>query len=310
MSPSDREPSGAEPIERVSLPSGVDLRVIRWEPDGSGGGATGDQAPWLLVHGLASNARLWDGVGARLAAAGHRAVAVDQRGHGRSSKPDDGYDTPTVADDLPLLLDELGWDRANVAGQSWGGNVVVELAHRHPSRIASVVGVDGGSIRLADQWPDWEDCAEALAPPPLLGRSVAEIESWLAGMAADWPEEGRAGTLANFEIRDDATIAPWLTFERHLAVLRGLWEHDPFERFPTLEPPLLLIGAGPEEPLDATQLARTERMNAAADMAGGESLWFRPAHHDVHAQRPAEVTEALLAFASRVSSTGPTTRPE
>lgn len=292
-----------EPIERLALATGVDLRVIRWEPDTSAevmsGSDIDDRTPWLLVHGLASNARLWDGVGAHLAAAGERAVAVDQRGHGRSSKPDEGYDTPTVADDLAPLLDELGWDRAHVVGQSWGGNVAVEFAHRHPSRVATVTGVDGGSIRLADQWPRWEDCAEALAPPPLLGRPVTEIESWLADMAADWPEEGRAGTMANFEVRDDATIAPWLTFDRHLAVLRGLWEHDPFERFPTLDRPLLLVGAGPDEPLDAAQTARTERLEAAAAMAGGASLWFRPAHHDVHAQRPAEVADALLRFAGR-----------
>jgi pimeloyl-ACP methyl ester carboxylesterase len=56
---------------------------------------------------------------------GHTVVAVDQRGHGRSSKPDDGFDMATVAHDLELLVGELGLDRPIVAGQSWGANVVV-----------------------------------------------------------------------------------------------------------------------------------------------------------------------------------------
>lgn len=285
MSDSDSDDRD-ERLERVALSSGSELRIIRWEPEDK---ATG--APWLLVHGLASNARLWDGVGARLAAAGHRAIAVDQRGHGRSSKPDDGYDMATVADDLAFLIDALELDRPAVAGQSWGGNVVIELAHRHPDLLSLVVGVDGGTIRLADQWPEWEDCARALAPPPLLGRPLSEIEGWLASSAADWPETGRLGTLANFEIRDDDTIAPWLTLERHLSVLRGLWEHDPFDCFPHVAIPTLLIGAGDE----GVTTAKDARLDEAVAMLDrGAAAWFRPAHHDVHAQQPEAVAALLL----------------
>ena len=92
-------------------------------PDGDGPGRC-----FVLVHGLASNARLWDGVAARLAAAGHPVLAVDQRGHGRSEEPADGYTTDRCADDLLALTEVLGLvgDRAPVAvGKSWGGNVVV-----------------------------------------------------------------------------------------------------------------------------------------------------------------------------------------
>lgn len=281
-------PSEPGPIERVDIASRQSLRIVRWEPNGEPTGP-----PWLLVHGLASNARLWDGVGAALAARGRRAVAVDQRGHGRSSKPDGGYDLPTVADDLALLVEALGWTEAAVAGQSWGGNVVVELAHRHPQLTAALVAVDGGTIRLADQWPDWEDCAAALAPPPLAGRPSSEIEAWVNTMAADWPATGRAGTLANFELNDDQTIAPWLTFERHLEVLRGLWEHDPFLLLPEIETPTLFIGAGPDE----SKRNRVEQ--AAASMPRGAVRWFPDAHHDVHAQHPLEIAELLVEAETR-----------
>ena len=68
--------------EMHPIPSGVELHVLRWEPP-SGTAAT--ERTWVLTHGLASNARLWDGVARRLAAAGHRVVTVDQRGHGAST---------------------------------------------------------------------------------------------------------------------------------------------------------------------------------------------------------------------------------
>ncbi len=277
---------------QVPIGSGVELRTIRWEPDRAPVGA-----PWLLVHGLASNARLWDGVGRRLAEAGHLAVAVDQRAHGLSSKPAGPYSMEQYADDAAGLIDALGWDRVNLVGQSWGGNVVVEAAVRHPERVALVVGVDGGAIDLAGRFPDWSETERLLAPPRLAGTPLAQIEQWLASSATDWPEEGRLGTLANFELidGDEPTIAPWLTFERHLAVLRGLWEHDPFARFGELTVPLLLIGAD-----DGTAGAddKHKALDRAVSLAPeAKAVWFSPAHHDVHAQKPDEIVELLLRAA-------------
>jgi pimeloyl-ACP methyl ester carboxylesterase len=274
---------------RHPLASGVELHAMHWDPADD---ADGSLPPWLLVHGLASNARLWDGVARHLSRLGHRVVAVDQRGHGRSSKPDTGYEMATVADDLHLLIDAIGWTRPAVAGQSWGGNVVLELAHRHPGSVRMIACVDGGFIDLARRFPNWDDAATALAPPRLAGTSLETITGWLATSASDWPEEGRQGTLANFEVRADGTIAPWLTFDRHLTVLRGLWEHAPSTRYPSLAVPALLIAA------DTGDVAWTDSKRDAVDAAiaalpRGRVAWFSPAHHDVHAQRPVEVGDLL-----------------
>ncbi len=297
MSPVSSEP--ADPVgalsAHVALSSGVVLRTLAWEPADVDGASS--RRPWVLTHGLASNARLWDGVARRLAALGHPVVTVDQRGHGQSSKPDDGYDVGTCADDLALLIDALGLvgeDRPAVAGQSWGGNVVLELGARHPELVDQIVCVDGGFIDLRSRFPRWEDCAAALAPPQLAGTPLATMHGWLERSAADWPEEGRSGTLANFEVRDDGTIAPWLTFERHLQVLRGLWEHTPSERYPVMQVPTLLI------PADTGDVEWTHSKEDAVDAAVaalpvGRAHWFRPAHHDVHAQQPDAVTELLHA---------------
>ena len=125
----------------------------------------------LLVHGLASNCRTWEAVGARLHRLGHPVAAVDLRGHGRSDKPDDGYDFATMGDDLLAAIDALGFEPAG------GGRPVDRRQHRPrpgrrvPDRVAAVVGVDGGTIELQHQWPEWDDCARALAPPPLAGHA-------------------------------------------------------------------------------------------------------------------------------------------
>jgi pimeloyl-ACP methyl ester carboxylesterase len=283
------EPTSQPRHEFHALSSGVELHAVHWTPPGE---VDATLPPWLLVHGLASNARLWDGVARRLSQRGHDVVAVDQRGHGRSSKPDGGYDMATVADDLRVLVDALGWDRPAVAGQSWGGNVVLEFAVRHPDAVHTIACVDGGFIDLAARFPDWDDAAEALAPPRLAGTPLEQVVGWLDESAGDWPEEGRLGTLANFEVRDDGTIAPWLSFDRHLLVLRGLWEHQPSTRYPHLDVPTLLIGADTGDV--AWSHSKHEAVDAAlAALPCGRAEWFSPAHHDVHAQRPGEIADLL-----------------
>jgi len=61
--------------ERITVAEGLELRVLRWLPKGSAAPGS-DGAPFLLVHGLASNARLWDGVARRMADAGRFAAAL------------------------------------------------------------------------------------------------------------------------------------------------------------------------------------------------------------------------------------------
>lgn len=244
------------------------------------------------MHGLASNARLWDGVAERLAASGHPVAAVDLRGHGRSDKPDDGYDYGTVVDDLLHVVDALGWERPVVAGQSWGGNVVLELAARHPDLARGIACIDGGTVDLAGRFPDWDECRAALAPPRLSGTAFRDIERMLRSMHADWPESGIQGALACFEVRDDGTVAPWLTRERHLKILRAMWERRPAEVYPLVETPVLLVAADDgDHEWKARKAAAIDA--AVAALRKVRTRWFSPAHHDVHAEQPAPVAALL-----------------
>lgn len=269
---------------RIEGADGIGLHVRLW-------GGAGD-APFVLVHGLASNARLWDGVAETLAAYGHRVAAVDLRGHGRSDKPDHGYDYPTVCADVAAVVDALGMDRPVAVGQSWGGNVVLELAARRGDDVRGVACVDGGTLDLRARFATWEECATTLSPPRLNGTPFAEIERTLRRMHADWPETGIQGALACFEVRPDGTVAPWLTRDRHLAILRAMWERRPGDAYAAVKVPVLLAPAAEDE---SDWTARKEAEIAAAEraLATVRTHWFRPAHHDVHAQHPVDVASLL-----------------
>lgn len=284
----DRFPVEGAEEKRVSLRSGLTLRTL------VRGDLSSSSHIFILVHGLASNARMWDGVGIALAARGLANVAIDLRGHGLSDKPDDGYDFDSVTDDVASAAERLGIEQAIIVGQSWGGNIAVHALHRHADVFTSGVAVDGGFIELGRTFPSWSDCERQLQPPRLAGSRAGRLESAIRSMNDDWPETGIIGALSNFEYHEDGTVSPWLSFDRHMSILRELWSHRPTELFADIQQPLLFL------PADSGDVSWTHDKERAIDTAlnllrRGRAHWFRPAHHDLHAQHPKRTADVLAS---------------
>jgi lipase len=98
--------------------------------------------PVLAIHGLTASSRAWLEVATRLPGA---VTAPDLRGRGGSNELPGPFGMAAHAADCVAVLDALGVDRAVVVGHSMGGFVASVLAHRHPSRVARLVLVDGGA---------------------------------------------------------------------------------------------------------------------------------------------------------------------
>jgi pimeloyl-ACP methyl ester carboxylesterase len=98
----------------------------------------GDGPPLLLVHGWPEN---WYQYRALMPALARdfTVIAVDQRGMGLTEKPEDGYDSGTLADDLVALMDALGYERFSVVGLDTGMVISYALAADHPERVARLV---------------------------------------------------------------------------------------------------------------------------------------------------------------------------
>jgi pimeloyl-ACP methyl ester carboxylesterase len=97
----------------------------------------GDGPPLLLVHGWPENWYAWRLLMPALAR-DFEVIAVDQRGIGLSDKPQDGYDTGTLANDLVALMDALGHQRFAVVGHDTGFAISYALAADHPDRVDRV----------------------------------------------------------------------------------------------------------------------------------------------------------------------------
>jgi pimeloyl-ACP methyl ester carboxylesterase len=288
-------PTTGQPVEHLVRPAPGGPRLSVRELPGRG-------RPFLFVHGLASNARLWDAVARPLAGVGHRVVAVDLRGHGRSDEPDTGYDTDTAADDLAGLAAALDLDAPVVVGQSWGGNVVMSLAARHPRVAAAVACVDGGWLRLRGAFASFDDCWRVLAPPVFDDVRYADVAARIRAAHPDWPEEGIDATLANLVELPGGRVRARLARDHHRAILRSLYDQDPTDWYPRIEVPVLLVpavgehadpGDGPRE--DAV---RSDVLAALAALPDGRARWYPGADHDLHAQHPERLAADLEELAA------------
>jgi pimeloyl-ACP methyl ester carboxylesterase len=144
----------------------------------------GEGEPIVLVHGFASNRNVnwvqpaWVATFTR---AGRRVIALDNRGHGESTKLYDpaDYHTDRMVDDVRALMDHLGLERADVMGYSMGARISAFLAHKHPARVRAAM-LGGLGIHLVDGVGLPSSIAEALEAPSLADVSDPQARAFRA----------------------------------------------------------------------------------------------------------------------------------
>jgi pimeloyl-ACP methyl ester carboxylesterase len=288
------------PISRRSsyvVLNGLRVFYLAWEPEDNGKSV-------LLLHGLASNARIWDKVGPLLSANGYRAIAPDQRGHGLTDKPDTGYEFGQLSGDVFAGLDAWHLQRPLLIGHSWGANVVLDYAARFPVGPLAprgIVLVDGGVARIKDSAENtWEQVSERLKPPQLAGMPVEEFLDKVKLGQPGWlpDDESQQIILANFEIQADETIAPRLTLDRHLQILRVMWEFEVYEILRKVRCPVLAILAQPSQP-ENNEFYQLKLKGIESAKLANPSLqvfWMPDAIHDIPLQRPEALVELIQKF--------------
>lgn len=253
----------------------------------------------VLLHGLASQAHIWD-LSAPHLIDSFRVIALNQRGHGLTGKPDRGYDFATVTHDLEQVLTQLEITQPILIGHSWGGNVAVQYAADHSDQVTGLVLVDGGFLEFNDR-VSWPEAEKMLEPPDLIGTPYVEFKSnvklWLG---ENWSPEVEAIVLSNFEVRADGTIAPYLKKSNHMQVVRALWEHRPSELWAHVKCPVLIIPAAqePHSARDRSFLAAKQHNVARAEklLAHSETIWMNDTIHDIPLQRPSALAKAIKDF--------------
>ena len=254
----------------------------------------------LLLHGLGSTNRIWD-LCIPFLSGSYYVVAPDQRGHGGASEPPPPPPPAPDARRPPPRPRGLGLERAYVMGPSWGGDVTLELAVRHPGRVEAICLVDGGIIDFRAHM-GWPEAMRLLEPKKVCGFTLEElkaaIDPWLRSLPS--PEQHEV-ILANYEIRNDGTVCPHLPYDANMAIARAMWEHRPPHLYEQLTRPALILQAVPPGPLtDMSERFyrwRSECVELAQNGPARATVRrFVDTVHDVPLQRPRELVSAWEEF--------------
>jgi pimeloyl-ACP methyl ester carboxylesterase len=192
---------------------------------------TGVGPPLLLLHGAASDSRIWepqlDALASELTV-----VAWDQPGVGASPDPPDDFGLAAFADAAAALLDALALGPAHVAGLSWGGTVALELYRRRPELVRTLI--------LADTYAGWKG---SLPPEEvrsrveharaMLATTGEEFDPTLPGLFAAGPPPGYVELLERMAA--DTRAGPMA------AQLLVMSEADQRDLLPSVAVPTLLL---------------------------------------------------------------------
>jgi pimeloyl-ACP methyl ester carboxylesterase len=260
----------------------------------------GDGPPLLLVHGWPQTWYAWRMLMPTLAR-DFQVVAVDQRGIGLSDKPEEGYDTGTLAGDLVALMEALGHHRFALYGTDTGMLISYALAADHPDRLERLVVSEAPLLGITPPFP-------LFLPPPLNARLwhlafnqlPAEVnEALVRGREAIFFGAEFAASAGTNKLPDDAVKYYIDILRSGPEALRGSFQL--YRAFPVttaqneqrktrrLTLPVLAIGGG-----ESSGDMVADTMQLVADDV--QRLVIPGCGHWVAEQAPEELLAALTAF--------------
>ena len=235
----------------------------------------------LLLHGYASNSQAWRAVMDRLDGR-FQMVAVDMPGFGWSTRyPTHALTGDAYAERLVGILDALGWERAHLVGQSWGGGLALRLAAAHPDRVDRLVLVatidpsrtlwlGTAGLRLGIRFPFLARIAVARAQR--VAARAAGARPWEMARAYVEPL-GLTGTGAFL----DRFVAEHAN-SSHLDLAR-------------IASPTLVVG-----PLEDRVVLPEVTRSVAARIRGSRYVSLAGAGHSVAAEAPDQVADLIAGF--------------
>ena len=245
----------------------------------------------VLVHGLANSVITWR---KNVEALGRdfRVIALDLPGHGLSDMPKVRFDLPAGAAFVASFLDEVGVERAHLAGNSMGGAVALELALARPERTVSLTLADsaglGREISLVLRLGSLPLLGEYARRPTLKG--VRNLVRWLVHDPALVDEEELPLRLSYLKREGSAQA-----LLRFLRTGVGLFGQRPGTRrdarLPSLSVPTLIVW-GAQDPLFPIEQAQ----RAARAIPGAELHVFDRCGHWPQYEHPSEFNRLLGEF--------------
>jgi len=276
---------------RIDVTGAGGIHLAAWEfADPPKTGEVGHNPGVLLLHGLMGRASHWAGT-TRWLAERHRAVALDQRGHGQSDKPPEGpFDREAYVLDAEAALVQLGLEPAVLIGHSMGALTAWQLAARRPDLVRGLVICDMRASALgAASQREWEDWFKAW---PLPFATLGDVRKWF-GEDDPWverPNPARGEFYAEVMTETPDGWRPVFS-RRQMLEARSTWVFDAhWEELAAVQCPALVLRG-----LDGEQ-GRAEAQEMVRVLPRGVYAEVADAGHLVHYDQPEAWRSAVEPF--------------
>ncbi|MFD9816459.1 alpha/beta fold hydrolase [Streptomyces sp. NPDC059080] len=280
---------------RIEVTGAGGVRLAAWEftdpPKGDGGPEGGERRPGvLLLHGLMGRASHWADT-ARWLGARYRAIALDQRGHGRSEKPADGtFDRAAYVEDAIAAIEQLGLAPVTVIGHAMGALTAWQLAARRPDLVGALVICDmrASALGAASQheWAEW------FATWPLPFATLADVRRWFGeeDPSLERPRPARGAFFAEVMAERADGWRPVFS-RRQMLTARETWVTDAhWEALAEVRCPALVVRGQDGE------LGRAEAQEMVRVLPGGSYAEIPDAGHLLPWEHPDAWQRAVEPF--------------
>ncbi|RLU90505.1 alpha/beta hydrolase [Streptomyces griseocarneus] len=288
-------------VRRIDVSGSGGVRLAAWEfaDPPKAGDPDGAAAPGavLLLHGLMGRAAHWAET-ARWLSARHRAVALDMRGHGRSSRPAGGpFTREAYVADVQAVIENLGLAPVTLIGHAMGALTAWQLAARRPDLVRALVICEMRASALSAagrrEWGEW------FRSWPVPFATLADVRKWFGeeDPALERPKPARGDFYAEVMAERSDGWRPAFS-RRQMLLARETYVRDAhWEELAHIECPTLVVRG-----LDG-ELGRAEAQEMVRVLPHGRYAEVHDAGHFVHYDQPEGwrcVVEEFLETAVRV----------
>ena len=253
----------------------------------------GTGSPVILLHGWPLSSDSWDDHAMAIADAGHRAIAYDRRGFGRSSQPWSGYDYDTLADDLAAVIEQTGAQDVTLVGFSMGGGEVARYMSRHSGKsvvkAALISSVLPYRLKAEDNPAGTEQAEFELTAMAL----QKDRPDFLAGFFKSFFGIGMLSSPVSDELLEWArAIAMQASLKATIECLKSFSTTDFRQDLSAFRVPTMIIHGTEDKTVPIEASARI----AAKGIPGARLIEYKGAPHGLFATEKELLTEDLLSF--------------
>ena len=257
----------------------------------------GEGYPLFLIHGFGAKKESWIAQ-IPVLSKHYKVISVDNRGAGKSDRPDSEYTMEMFADDINGLMEHLGIEKANIAGWSLGGMIVQNFVLKYPERVNKLILINTNYGFPDESGPE---VYKNMRLDEIKMKKEDPVKAWWSGARSSFyikfrkqleadPSKKWYGLWSAEELIELSTIDP--PTEKDVNLQAGaLKTHNTFDRLDTIKNPTLILVASHDRLMSKSSMEQIHEK-----IPNSKLVVIDKAGHSSPLSKAPEVNQTIIDF--------------